>query len=100
MQTKLTLRLDQRAIEAAKRYAHARDTSVSQLVTDYFAQLDAPATITTRAAKQPNAPTIPVNSTTNRLRGLLISKNPRSKNAKSTVIDEASYRTYLDEKYR
>ena len=37
--TKLTLRLDERAVEQAKRYAARRGTSVSRLVERYFASL-------------------------------------------------------------
>lgn len=36
MQTKLTLRLDDRLIDRAKSYAEQRGRSVSQLVADYF----------------------------------------------------------------
>jgi hypothetical protein len=39
--TKLTLRLDERLIAAAKRHAAARDTSVSRMVADYFEALEA-----------------------------------------------------------
>jgi hypothetical protein len=39
MSKKLTLRLDEDVIERAKEYASQRDTSVSQLVEDYFARL-------------------------------------------------------------
>lgn len=39
MQTKLTLRMEQELIEAAKDYAGARGTSVSQLVANYFRTL-------------------------------------------------------------
>ena len=42
MQTKLTLRLDEDLIVRAKRYARDVGSSVSQLVADYFAVLDAP----------------------------------------------------------
>lgn len=47
MTTKLTLRLDEQLIAAAKDYAQAHGRSVSALVADYFAQLagqSAPAT--------------------------------------------------------
>ncbi|MFB6263104.1 MAG: DUF6364 family protein [Bradymonadaceae bacterium] len=40
MSKKLTLRLDEDAIERAKRYAARRDTSVSKLVERFFDQLD------------------------------------------------------------
>jgi hypothetical protein len=43
MQTKLTLRLDTRLIRRAKAYAGRRGKSVSTVVADYFAALDAPA---------------------------------------------------------
>lgn len=39
MSTKLTLRLDEQLIAAAKDYARANGRSVSVLVADYFAQL-------------------------------------------------------------
>ena len=40
MQAKLTLELEQTLIERAERYAEASGKSVSQVVADYFAQLD------------------------------------------------------------
>ena len=101
MQTKLTLRLEDSAIENAKLYAHARDTSVSQLVADYFAQLTAPANKTRARTKQlPTAPAIPAKSTTQRLRGLLVQKKSGAAGGKVAMTDEADYRRYLNEKYR
>jgi hypothetical protein len=44
MQTKLTLRLDEDLIERAKSFAKRRGKSVSQIVADYFASLETPAT--------------------------------------------------------
>ncbi len=41
MQTKLTLRLDDALIGSAKRHAARSGRSVSQLVADYFALIDA-----------------------------------------------------------
>ena len=41
MQTKLTLRLEDELIERAKDYAKGAGSSVSQLVAEYFAVLDA-----------------------------------------------------------
>jgi Family of unknown function (DUF6364) len=41
MQTKLTLRLDENLIQAAKTYAREADKSLSQIVADYFALLTA-----------------------------------------------------------
>lgn len=41
MATKLTLRMDERLIEVAKRHAAAHDTSVSRMVAAYFETLEA-----------------------------------------------------------
>jgi len=41
MATKLTLRMDERLIEVAKRHAAEHDTSVSQMVAAYFGALEA-----------------------------------------------------------
>ncbi len=43
MQTKLTLRLEDRLIRRAKAYAHRSGKSLSELVADLFARLHAPA---------------------------------------------------------
>jgi hypothetical protein len=42
MQTKLTLRLDDRLVEKAKAWARANDTSLSAAVAQFFAQLPVP----------------------------------------------------------
>ena len=42
MQSKLTLRLDDRLIRRAKRMASRRGKSVSQMVSDYFSSLESP----------------------------------------------------------
>ncbi|MBS0466077.1 MAG: antitoxin [Proteobacteria bacterium] len=44
MQTKLTLRLDERLIAQAKARAQRQGKSLSQMVADYFAQFDTAAT--------------------------------------------------------
>lgn len=41
MNTNLTLRLDERRIDEAKRYADRSGKSVSRLVTGFFAVIDA-----------------------------------------------------------
>lgn len=41
MAVKLTLRMDERLIEVAKRHAAAHDTSVSRMVAAYFEALEA-----------------------------------------------------------
>ena len=40
---KLTLSVDERVIERARRYSTRHNTSISQLVTSYLSQLDAPS---------------------------------------------------------
>jgi hypothetical protein len=78
MQTKLTLRLDDKLIEQAKAYAQQKRRSLSQVVADYFRIL--------------NTDTIPAKRTppiTASLRGLLREAN----------IDEKDYRKYLEEKF-
>lgn len=40
---KLTLSVDERVIERARRYSTRHNTSISQLVTKYLSQLDAPS---------------------------------------------------------
>ncbi|OIP97502.1 MAG: antitoxin [Syntrophobacteraceae bacterium CG2_30_61_12] len=45
MQTKLTLRVDERLIERAKSFAKKRGKSVSQIVADYFVVLDPAPTV-------------------------------------------------------
>jgi predicted HicB family RNase H-like nuclease len=48
MQTKLTLRLDDRLIEQAKAYAQEKGRSLSQVVADYFRILNTDTTHTKR----------------------------------------------------
>ena len=43
MQTKLTLRLDEHLIENAKVFAKQSGKSLSQMVADYFFQLENPS---------------------------------------------------------
>lgn len=65
MTAKLTLRLDERLIAAAKQHAQAHGRSVSALVADYFAQLAASPPSTARPITTLDAPI------TRRLRGAL-----------------------------
>ena len=51
MDTKLTLKLDQKAIDRAKRYARQRGVSLSRVVETYFLNLTEPE------PKLPAAPT-------------------------------------------
>jgi hypothetical protein len=77
MQTKLTLRLDEQLIEQAKSHARRSGKSLSQMVADYFAQLE----------QQPEAKELP--AMTASLKGAL----------KSAHVDEKDYRTHLEDKY-
>jgi hypothetical protein len=80
MYTKLTLRLDERLIRHAKGYARRSGKSVSALVADYFAALE--------AARNDTDMTLPPKVRS--LRGALASKGG----------DEGDYRRYLERKHR
>jgi hypothetical protein len=77
MNTKLTLRLDEKLIASAKRRSVVSGKSVSQLVADYFALIDAQdrdAAITPRVRS---------------LRGVLAGSD----------LNETDYRRHLEDKY-
>jgi len=78
--TKLTLRLDEDLIRAAKRHAGSSGKSVSQLVADYFALIDA------------DAPATDVDLTP-RVRALLGALS-------GSAADEQDYRRHLEDKHR
>ncbi|MGO8684587.1 MAG: DUF6364 family protein [Thermoleophilia bacterium] len=80
MNTKLTLRLDDWLIRSAKRYSLKSGKSVSQLVADYFALIDA-------GAEPPGVEITP------RVRSLIGA-------LKDATVTEDDYRRYLEEKYR
>lgn len=80
MTTKLTLRLDERLISKAKRYAERSGKSVSQIVADYFAAMDVVEDI----------PGTEISSRVRSLRGAF--KGPR--------VTEEDHRRFLEEKYR
>ncbi len=77
MNTKLTLRLDEKLIASAKRHSAASGKSVSQLVSDYFALIDA------------------------RDRDSVITPRVRSLRAvlAGSGLDEADYHRHLEDKY-
>ncbi|RJQ56684.1 MAG: antitoxin [Actinobacteria bacterium] len=78
MNTKLTLRLDDKLIESAKRHSAESGKSISRLVGDFFALID---------AKGRNMDITPrVRS----LRGVLAGSG----------LDESDYRRHLEDKYR
>ncbi len=80
MQTKLTIRVDDRLISRAKVHARETGKSLSQLVADYFAILE-----NTSTSDVDNLPPI-----TRELCGALADAR----------VDEADYREHLAEKYR
>lgn len=79
MNTKLTLRLEENLIKAAKRHAGMLGKSVSQMVADYFYLLDTRST----DKKQPLTPIVAS------LKGSL----------KGSSVDEKTYKRYLEDKY-
>lgn len=83
MSTKLTLRLDEHLIAAAKDYARANGRSVSVLVADYFAQLSG-------QTQRPSSLKPTANLITSQLRGAL----------KGATRSEADHQTHLAAKHR
>jgi len=77
MNTKLTLRLDEKLIASAKRHSAESGKSVSQLVADYFALIDA------------RDRDIEITPRVRSLRGVLAGSG----------LDEDDYRRHLKEKY-
>ncbi len=75
---KLTLSVEGKVVEGAKRYAAQRGTSVSRLVEEYLAVVSRGADVTDQT---------PILT---RVRGLL----------KGSRLDERDYRRHLREKYR
>ncbi len=80
MNTKLTLRMDDRLIDRAKRYSDRSGKSVSQMVADCFALIEADEDI-------------PGTEITPRARALLGS-------LKGVTVTEDDYRRHLEEKCR
>ena len=79
MQSKLTLRMDDRLIHRAKKIAAKNGKSVSQMVSDYIAGFE--------LTKSENGELTPLVKS---LKGVLRGKK----------IDRADYFRYLEEKYR
>jgi hypothetical protein len=75
---KLTLSVDEKVVEGAKKYAEQRGTSVSRLVEEYL------SVVSRGAAVDEDPPMLA------RVRGLL----------KGGHLDERDYRRHLREKYR
>ncbi|NTW28998.1 MAG: antitoxin [Coriobacteriia bacterium] len=80
MNTKLTLRLDDRLIDRAKRYSDRSGKSVSQLVSDYFSLIETDEHI-------------PGTELTPRVLAMIGA-------LKGASTTEEDYRRHLEEKYR
>ncbi len=80
MNTKLTLRLDDRLIRNVKRHAAKSGKSVSKLVADYFALID----------------------TNEDISGIKITPRVRSLigSLKGATVTEEDYRRHLEDKYQ
>ncbi len=89
MSTKLTLRLDETLIAAAKTYARAHGRSVSVLVADYFANLTQPP----RTGDATGLAAAPTSKITASLRGAL-------QGSQGNDLDEADYKRHLESRYQ
>lgn len=81
MSDKLTLRLDQKLINRAKKHAKEQGTSVSKLVANYFGALDSPQENRFEDALPP---------ITKSLVGVL----------QGTTLTEEDYRSFLEDKHK
>jgi len=79
LNVKLTLRLDQRLIVQAKKYAHRTGRSVSQIVAEYFSHLDS----------HPTTEDIELTPTVRSLKGIL----------QGHKVDRSTYHRHLEDKY-
>ena len=79
MQTKLTLRLDDRLVKDAKLYARQTGKSLSRMVAEYFSAVTSP-----EAVREELTPAV------SRLKGVLA----------GTKVDIDDYRAYLEGKHR
>ena len=77
MNTKLTLRLDDKLIASAKRHSAESGKSVSQLVADFFTLIDSQDAV------------VEITPRVRSLRGVLAGSG----------VDERDYRRHLEEKY-
>lgn len=80
MQTKLTLRIDEKLIKKAKLYSKKSGKSVSQMVTDYFVKL----------TDKTEHKSIRLPPSTKRLLGILNT---------GKMLTEKDYKKYLEDKY-
>ncbi len=81
MHTKLTVRIEESLIEAAKKYSKAHGKSLSQLIADYLYLI----TEITPSTQSDHTPPL-----TQSLKGILRGKK----------VSEADYKKYLKDKYK
>ena len=79
MNTKLTLRMDDKLIEAAKKHSTETGKSLSKLVADFFANLE----------NEKKTNTFKISPKVQSLRGIL----------KGSDISKDDYKTHLEKKY-
>ena len=81
MHNKLTLRIEESLIQAAKKYSKAKGKSVSQLIADYLYLLTGKLSVSYDE---------PIPPLTKSLKGILHHKK----------VAEADYKKYLEDKYK
>lgn len=86
METKLTLRMDEKIIKAAKRYARKRGTSLSRLVADYLEMVSAKGTSSGSASTFERTPIL------SEISGVLQKTSPKKDLHKE-------YHNHLEKKY-
>ncbi|MBI5014434.1 MAG: hypothetical protein HZB55_02950 [Deltaproteobacteria bacterium] len=86
MQTKLTLRIEEAAIEAAKAWARQRGVSLSATVEQFFERLSS------------EVPAVPLTPWTQRLLGGGIGSNPPAESSDDRVRE--GYVDHAEAKYR
>lgn len=101
MRTKLTLTMDEKLVRQAKKYAQTRGKSVSEVVSDYFSQLN-------KSVQRRGKSATPL---TDSLAGILKVKADESVEARTPItrrllgclpphVSKRDYHRYLEEKYR
>ena len=95
MNTKLTLRLDERLIASTKHYAAREGRSVSELVAAYFVRLDAQAHERNESTQTVTTESAAGEARKSRFYGLLANAHVDGQDA-----DERAYRQHLAQKHK
>ena len=95
MNTKLTLRLDERLIASTKYYAAREGRSVSELVAAYFVRLDALANERNESTHTVTTAPIAGDARKSRFYGLLANAQIDGQD-----VDERAYRQHLTQKHQ